>query len=146
MTEIRKITAADRELFLSLQRDFYNSDAVLHPVPDSYYINNFNELMRSDVYLCCYLFEVDGKNAGYALLSKSYSPEAGGTIIWIEELFVLPEFRSMGIGSRFFAFLEAELPSARYRLEIEPDNDGAKKLYKRQGYKILPYLQMIKDM
>ena len=146
MIEIRKIKNTDRELFLSLQKEFYQSDAVLHPIPDSYYANNFTELMRSDVYLMGYFFEIDGKNAGYALLSRSYSPEAGGIVIWIEELYVLPEYRSMGVGSRFFAFLEKELPAARYRLEVEPDNDRARRLYGRQGYESLPYLQMIKDI
>lgn len=146
MIEIRALNAADRELFLSLQKEFYHSDAVLHPIPDNCYANNFAELIRSDVYLMCYFFEVDGKNAGYALLSRSYSPEAGGIVIWIEELYVLPEYRSMGVGSRFFAFLEKELPAARYRLEVEPDNEGAKRLYGRQGYESLPYLQMIKDI
>jgi GNAT superfamily N-acetyltransferase len=143
---IRKIRPDDRQLFLDLEKQFYNSEAVLHPIPDSYFENNFNELMRSEDYLECYLFEVRGKNAGYALLSKSFSPEAGGMVIWIEELFILPEFRSKGIGSEFFEFLEANYKAARYRLEIEPDNVRAEKLYRRRGFETLEYVQMVKDI
>ena len=67
-------------------------------------------------------------------------------VVWIEELYLRPDFRSHGIGSEFFAFLEQEHPAARYRLEIEPDNERAAKLYRSRGYEVLPYVQMIKDI
>ena len=36
-------------------------------------------------------------------------------------------------------------PAARYRLEIEPDNDRARALYERLGFEALPYCQMIRE-
>ncbi len=143
---IRKLTPQDHVLFLDLCREFYHSSAVMHPIPESYYENTFQELMRSEVYTQCYILEYEGQPAGYALLSKSYSAEAGGMVVWIEELYLRPDFRSHGIGSEFFAFLEQEHPAARYRLEIEPDNERAAKLYRSRGYEVLPYVQMIKDI
>ena len=143
---IRKLTPQDHVLFLDLCREFYHSSAVMHPIPESYYENTFQELMRSEVYTQCYILEYEGQHAGYALLSKSYSAEAGGMVVWIEELYLRPDFRSHGIGSEFFAFLEQEHPAARYRLEIEPDNERAAKLYRSRGYEVLPYVQMIKDI
>lgn len=143
---IRKLTPQDHVLFLDLCREFYHSSAVMHPIPESYYENTFQELMRSEVYTQCYILEYEGQPAGYALLSKSYSTEAGGMVVWIEELYLRPDFRSHGIGSEFFAFLEQEHPAARYRLEIEPDNERAAKLYRSRGYEVLPYVQMIKDI
>lgn len=142
---IRKLTPQDHVLFLDLCREFYHSSAVMHPIPESYYENTFQELMRSEVYTQCYILEYEGQPAGYALLSKSYSAEAGGMVVWIEELYLRPDFRSHGMGSEFFAFLEQEHPAARYRLEIEPDNERAAKLYRSRGYEVLPYVQMIKD-
>ena len=47
---IRKLTPCDREIFLSLSREFYTSDAVLHPIPEDYHTAAFEEMMRSDVY------------------------------------------------------------------------------------------------
>ena len=143
---IRKLTPQDHVLFLDLCREFYHSSAVMHPIPESYYENTFQELMRSEVYTQCYILEYEGQPAGYALLSKSYSAEAGGMVVWIEELYLRPDFRSHGIGSEFFTFLEQEHPAARYRLEIEPDNERAAKLYRSRGYEVLPYVQMIKDI
>ena len=43
---IRKITADDREVFLKFMKDFYNSEAVLHPIDVQFNINTFEEMMR----------------------------------------------------------------------------------------------------
>jgi len=74
--------------------------------------------MRSDEYLECYIFEHGGAPAGYALLNKTFSQEAGGRVVWLEDLFVLPEYRSCGLGREFLDYLEKNVPAARYRLEI----------------------------
>ena len=34
---------------------------------------------------------------------------------------------------------------ARLRIEVEDDNEGAKRLYRRMGFELLPYLQMVID-
>ena len=54
-------------------------------------------------------------------------------------------YKRQGLGSAFFAWLEQNVPAVRYRLEAEPDNARAMALYKRLGYEVLPYVQMIKD-
>lgn len=142
---IRRMQEQDRALFLKLTDEFYHSDATLHPIPMEYHENAFNEMMRSDVYLEGYILEHEGQSAGYALVSRTYSHEAGGPAVWLEELYVLPEYRSCGLGREFFAYLEENLPAARYRLEVEEDNERAISLYRRLDYEVLPYVQMIKD-
>ena len=142
--EIRKIRPEDKDTFLSMSRDFYASSAVLHDVPEEYHQRCFAELMRSEDYARCYMLEYTGKTAGYALLSLSYSREAGGLCIWIEELYVLPEYQGLGAAHMFFGWLEENIPAARYRLETEPDNLRAKKLYTSLGYYPLEYEQFIK--
>lgn len=143
---IRKINEGDREAFINMSRDFYSSPAVLHDVPDGYHARAFDELMRSDEYLECLIFKTaEGEYAGYALLTKTYSREAGGIAVWIDELFVLPGFRGRGIGGSFFEWMTENIPAARYRLETEPENEGARRLYARHGYEEFPYLQMVKE-
>ncbi len=100
--------------------------------------------MRSDEYIECFIFEHEGETAGYALIAKTFSPEAGGVVVWIEELYVREGFRGKGLGKAFFAYMEQNYNVSRYRLEVEPDNVRAKKLYSALGYKKLPYEQMIK--
>lgn len=142
--KIRKIENKDKEAFFAMSRDFYASDAVLHDIPEEYHERAFAELTRSEDYARGYLLEFDGKTAGYALLSLSYSREAGGLCVWIEELYVLPEYQGRGAAHAFFGWLEENIPAARYRLETEHDNLRAKKLYKSLGYYPLEYEQFIK--
>lgn len=145
---IRKIEKEDKELFLRLTRDFYASPAVLHPVPDEYHTAVFEEMMRSDVYAEGYLLiGTNGVPAGYALLAKTYSHEAGGPVVWIEELYTVPEARGKGLGREFFAFLEGRYGGAvrRFRLETEPENERAQALYRRLGFEELGYLQFYKE-
>lgn len=143
--KIQTLTAEDREEFLSLSRDFYRSDAVLHEIDESCHIHAFDEMMRSGEYLLGYLLKCDGKTAGYAVLNKMFMREVGGMVVWIEELYITPPFQGKGLGSAFFAWLEQNVPAVRYRLEAESDNVRAMALYKRLGYEVLPYVQMIKD-
>ena len=143
---IRRITAADRANYLRMAHDFYHSDAVLHPVPDENIFRTFDEMMASDAYLTGLIFEKDGETAGYALLCKTWSQEAGGKTVWIDELYVLPEFQGRGIGHEFFAQLREIEPAARYRLETEPDNLRAKKLYESMGFENLAYQQLVMDI
>ena len=143
---IRKIIQSDKEVFIEMGREFYNSDAVLYNIDDSFHYNTFDELMRSDVYLECYIFEAEGGEiAGYALLDKMFSHEVGGMLVWVEELYVRSEFQGNGIGTAFFKYLYENVPAARYRLETEPENNRARALYEREGFKNLEYLQMYRD-
>jgi len=143
---IRKITPADRETYLQMVHDFYHSEAVLHAVPDEYFVRAFDEMMRSEEYLLGLIFEAEGEIAGYALLVNTWSQEAGGKAVWIDEIYVLPEFRGGGIAKEFFSQLKQIVPAARYRLEIEPDNIRAEKLYRSMGFEELGYKQMVIDM
>ncbi len=142
----RKINASDRSEFLAMSREFYSSPAVLSNIPEKYHENTFSELMRSDVYLEAYIFEVDSAVAGYALLNKTFNHEVGGTVIWIEELYVRSDFQGKGIGGNFLEWLVSNYPVARFRLETEPENERAAALYEKKGFSVLPYVQMIKDM
>ena len=143
--KVQALTIGDKEEFLSLSRDLYRSDAVLHEIDESCHIHAFDEMMRSGEYLLGYLLKCGGKTAGYAVLNKMFMREVGGTVVWIEELYITPPFQGKGLGSAFFAWLEQNVPAVRYRLEAEPDNVRAMALYKRLGYEVLPYVQMIKD-
>ncbi len=143
---IRKISQKDKVEFLDMSKAFYSSEAVLHNINNSFHERAFDELMRSETYLNCYFIEIENSVVGYALLNKTYSREAGGLVVWVEELYIKPLYQGKGIGGSFFHWLEANVPARRYRLEIEPENHRAAALYKRKGYQPLPYVQMVRDI
>ena len=85
----------------------------------------------------------DGEAAGYAILSRSFSPESGSPICWIEELYIRKAYRGHGLGTKFFSSVRKEFPSARLRLEVEPENTGAVALCKRHGFTPLEYVSYV---
>ena len=105
---IRKMTENDRELYIRMAEEFYSSDAVLHPVPHEYFERTADEALRSDAYAEIYLLEYEGRTAGYGLTARTFSQEAGGQVLWIEELSLseamkrLPERENYIISLRFF--------------------------------------------
>ena len=66
---IRKINGTDKEQYMIFTEHFYNSDAVMHPVPKEYREATWQELMRSDEYLECFFVEEDGFAKGFLLLA-----------------------------------------------------------------------------
>lgn len=141
----RKIQEKDKDFYINTACEFYNSDAVDHKIPLNYIENTFNELMRSEDYAEGYIFEKDGENAGYALLAKSFSQEAGGLVVWLEEIYILPQFRSLGLGGEFINFLKDNTNCTRLRLELCASNTKAYKAYQKHGFEVLDYKQMIFD-
>ena len=144
---IREMKLEDRDVYLKMAHDFYHSPAVLYPIPDSYIERTFEDCMNGGTYALGYILESEGQTAGYGLVAKTFSQEAGGYVYWLEELYILDDYRSKGLGSEFFAYVEEhkEEGVTRFRLEVEDDNVRAAALYERLGYKPLAYNQMVKE-
>ena len=145
---IRKFVPEDREDYIRFSTEFYNSSAVDKPVPREHFEQGFDEMMRSDVYVQGYMLVCDGNNVGYCVTMKTYSVEAGGITIWIDELFVLEEYRSKGLGRELFKYIEenGDKKLRRIRLEVELENGRAISLYKKMGFEPAPYDGMWKSI
>jgi ribosomal protein S18 acetylase RimI-like enzyme len=92
-----------------------------------------------------YILLDEGEPCGFALLSKTFSQEAGGVSVTLEEIYIEPGHRGKGIGTAFLSDLCANPDYQRIRLEVEDDNLPAKRLYERMGFIELPYQQMVID-
>ena len=144
---IRPMTSEDERLYLELAHQFYSSEAVLHPLPEEIYHKNFDQLTRENPYTKGYILEQEERPAGYLILSFTFSAEVGGSVVLVEELYVLPEFQNKGLGRQTLDFVRREFPqAARFRLEVTAQNRGALRLYRRAGYQPLNYLQMTLDV
>lgn len=144
---LRPFTAADRAAYLQMAHDFYRSDAVDHVIPDSYIEKTADALLAGTPFASVYMLEFQGALAGYVLLLHGWSQEGGGPTIWVDELYVLPQFRGCGLGTEVFQTLPTLYPeTARFRLELEPDNHRAQALYAKMGYKVLNYRQMVLNL
>ncbi len=143
----RKFTENDDKLFFSMVKKFYAPPAVLHFPSDEVMMSSFYASLEIPDLVKGYMFEYDGSPAGYAIVSLKFETEVGGMAAWIEELFVEEEFRSKGIGRKFFKYLADDLKGSikRIRLEVGDDNEDAKRLYKKIGFEFLDYKQMVID-
>ena len=147
MLAFRDLTPEDRDLVIPMVRDFYQSDAVDHPVDAAVLERSFQDAADpAEPLLRGVLVQRDGVPAGYLYVTQCYSAEVGGRCIFIEEIFLKPELRGQGLGTEIMAWLEREYPAARrFRLEVTQVNQRAVRLYQRAGYEFLRYDQMVLD-
>lgn len=142
--EIRAITEDDESAVLALMREFYSSPAVFTDGSEEIFLADIKACLSNSPYIEGYVFTIDNTVKGYAMLAKSYSTEFGKPCIWLEDLYISPECRGMGIGSAFLKLTEEKHPDSVFRLEVEEENEGAVKLYRKNGFTVLPYMEMKK--
>lgn len=141
---IRKINESDKRGLMEMMTVFYSSDAVSTNGSARIFENDINGCINGDPYVEGYVFEQDGVLQGYAMLAKSFSTEFGKHCVWVEDLYLKDEFRGLGIAKQFFDFVFEKYPDYLIRLEVEGYNERAIKVYKKSGFKILPYVEMFK--
>ncbi len=140
---IRKFTEADKSIFIKMCMDFYSGDGVDHTIPSSFAERTFEKLIKGSQFCEAYGYEKDGALLGYVLLAFTYSNEAGGDVVWIEELYTLPEARGCGVASELLDYIIDNYKSAvRFRLEVTDANKDAERLYMKKGFTALNYRQM----
>lgn len=80
--------------------------------------------------------EVDGKPAGFALFFHNFSTFVGKRGLYLEDLFVRPEFRGLGLGQRLMvrlAKLAVERDCGRFEWSVLDWNQPAIDFYRGLG-------------
>ena len=144
---MRPMEERDREAVLGMMEDFYASPALLSRPEESVRIRDFEDCVGDCPFVRGYMLFREASLAGYAMTAESYSTEAGGRCLWIEDLYLLPEHRGKGLGRAFFEALHRETEGVyvRYRLEAEEENLPALLTYHKMGYRELGYIQLIRE-
>lgn len=102
MTNFRKITHQDIEVLLVLMTDFYAIDG--YPIDAEITRKNFVHFIENPNLGQSFIIEHDGKVAGYIILNFLFSFEFGGTIAFLDELYVDSNFQGKGLGKLGVAF------------------------------------------
>lgn len=144
VTNIRKMTRDDKNTVIDMMRVFYASPAVLSNGSEEIFEADVENCVNDSPYLEGFVFEEDGEIQGYGMIAKSFSTEFGKPCIWVEDLYMKPEYRGTGIGSRFFDYLEKTYTDCIFRLEVEEENERAIHVYEKNGFAVLPYMEMKK--
>lgn len=96
----------------------------------------FGDRPRFDIFLA----EVAGKVAGYAFVFETYSTFLARPSLYLEDLFVLPEYRKQQVGYALFSYCAAEAGRrgcGRMEWTVLDWNTNAINFYNRQGAKHL---------
>lgn len=106
MITIRPMEKKDTDAVFQMMRSFYNSPAVLHQSSDAVLRQDIADCVGDNPFVEGFLFEDGSVIAGYSMAAKGYSTEYGGVCVWVEDIYVIPEYRGRGIGTQLFQFLE----------------------------------------
>jgi GNAT superfamily N-acetyltransferase len=82
--------------------------------------------------------EVDGVLEGVAYVSFASPLEHAGEVAWLEELYVTPARRGLGLGQQLVAAVIARCEArgcGSVELEVEADHARAAHLYEREGFR-----------
>lgn len=84
-----------------------------------------------------YLAEVDGKVVGSTMTTYEWSDWRNATMIWLQSVYFLPEFRNQKLFSKMYAFIKAKVKADEsfcgIRLYVDKTNLHAHKVYKAIG-------------
>ena len=133
----------DKARYFEMSREFYSLGVTNSQISDSGRESFWKEIMRGEI-VKGYILRCNAEAAGYAVCALSASQEACGRVLWLDELFVKPQFRGKGVAKEFFRFIEN---SDEYRSEerrVGKECYRAMKLYKSLGYKDAQYISLYK--
>lgn len=145
MGSMRRMTAEDKPYVLELMRKFFSSDAVLTNGSEEIFANDIEECISDSPYMEGFVFtDEEGSIKGYAMIAHSYSTEFGRHCIWIEDIYLEKELRGSGAAPEFFDYLKTRYPDSVNRLEVEKENERAVSAYVKNGFEVIPYMEMIR--
>jgi GNAT superfamily N-acetyltransferase len=129
----------DRKHFAEVARMMaclYAEEPAQHPINPRSFAKTLGFLLSNPTRGRVILLKNRRQLVGYALLIPYWSNEFGGTLLFIDELFVLPEHRGQGIAKSFFSHLKRRPPfkAIALALEVTRANRGARRLYQSLGF------------
>jgi ribosomal protein S18 acetylase RimI-like enzyme len=140
MTDItfEKMQLGDENIVFKFIKSLYEEDA-----SGSMYISDdkialtFKMLSEHPDYGTIFILKHNLVPIGYSLVINFWSNEYGGLIADIDELYIIPAYRSQGIGTSFINYLRESRSDNLVALELQvlPDNSRASKLYEKLGFK-----------
>ncbi|WP_245895677.1 GNAT family N-acetyltransferase [Flavobacterium album] len=128
---------ADAHAVVGMMEEFYAIDN--YPIDATVSRDLFLEFTENESLGRGWVILHEGKPVGYAILTFVFSFEYKGRIAFLDELFISPDARGLGLGRLTLDFIyeQGKLLSIKIiYLEIEGHNVVAQKLYLSKGYTV----------
>ncbi|WP_294821784.1 GNAT family N-acetyltransferase [uncultured Flavobacterium sp.] len=137
MPQFKPFETTDAHALIAMMEAFYAIDN--YPIDTAVSRGLFLEFLENDGLGRGWMIFHDGKPVGYVILTFVFSFEYKGRIAFLDELFISPDARGLGLGKQTLDFIDgqAKLLSVKIiYLEIEGHNTVAQKLYLSKGYAV----------
>lgn len=123
---------------LTMMRGLYAEDAPASSVVEDRFPRTIDFLLANPERGQIFLFYDGELLKGYSILIPFWSNEFGGTLLYVDEIYVISKARNLGIGRAFFSFLERTRPfdAVAIALEVSPSNARARRLYESIGFEL----------
>lgn len=134
-TTIREATPRDTALILDLIRQLADYERLLHEAVASE-DDLRRELFGAQPKVFCEIAEHEGRPVGFALWFYSFSTFQGRHGLYLEDLFVVPEARGLGIGKALLQHLAQRCVRenlGRFEWSVLDWNEPSIAFYKSQG-------------
>lgn len=144
--DVEICTDSDRDVLTGFMHAFCEEDGHPHGVDNEMALR---ELIDNPLHGRALMIVRDGEPVGYAALCYGYSLEFRGRDGFIDELYVEPGHRGLGIAARALDRIETIARSDGVRalhLEVMDANPGAARLYARHGWRQRPSRMMTKRL
>jgi ribosomal protein S18 acetylase RimI-like enzyme len=132
--QFNAITEADAARLLAMARAFHSEDG--HPLtPEGEAA--VRQIARGDPLARGWIITDLGQMIGYVVLTLGFSIEHGGRDGFIDDLYLVRKARGGGQGKRVLAFAlgqAAALGIKTLHLEVERDNERARRVYQAAGF------------
>lgn len=134
---IRPATSADEAYLLPMMRALGEQEPNPGVFHESFVSKAFRVLLKHPESGRIWLLFANEEPAGYVVLTLGFSFEYLGIDAFIDELYIVPEFRRRGFARLAMQFAEAEakrLGVNALHLELDDGNEAALELYRRTGF------------
>jgi len=135
LVTFRTATGDDVAIILTFMQRFYALDG--YPFDETAARAAVERLIQDKALGTIWLITRADAILGYLVLTLGYSLEYHGRDAFIDELYLEPEHRGQGIGTRTLAFVEAECRARGIQalhLEVERTNQAAQALYRKWAF------------
>jgi len=132
MISFEELKSENINIVTNLMVDFYAIDN--YPIDIEKTKNNFEYFIQHPELGRVFEIRYEHEIVGYILFATLFSFEFGGTIAFLDELYISEKMRGKGLGRKAVEFSKTFAEQENYKvlyLEVEPHNISAQELYKK---------------
>jgi len=141
---MRRALQDDIPMLTELMASFYAESGYHLDHPHA--ASAFAALLADEYRGYVWLIDADDQDVGYVVLTLRFGMEYGGLMACLDDLYVHPQHRNLGLSTAALAHIQAfckELGIRAITVEVDPQNGPAQTVYRRMGMVEAPGRQVL---